>query len=253
MGALYKLTSPSGKSYIGITIKTMDARWGKHVEHALGKRDNGALYAALRKYGPESFTRELLAECDDWGELCQMEIAAIREHKTFAPNGYNLTTGGEGIPGPRSEETKRRISVAQKKRYQRPEERERLRQAGIKGNQSENAVAVREAKKAAAAKRRADRRLSKKERSARIREGMAVPEVRQKMLAAAKARTADPEWRKRISKSKKGAKMPPRSPEWRAMIAEMRRKEWADPEMRAKRLAILAAAREAKKKRGASG
>lgn len=65
MGCLYKLTSPSGKSYIGISSKGLDARWAKHVEHALGKRTAGALYAALRKYGPGTFTREVLAESND--------------------------------------------------------------------------------------------------------------------------------------------------------------------------------------------
>src|SRR5262249_28878353 len=83
MGCLYKLTSPSGKSYIGITIKTFEERWAKHIEHAMGKRANGALYAALRKYGPDAFRHEVLAECDDWSRLCKMEIQAIKEHGTL--------------------------------------------------------------------------------------------------------------------------------------------------------------------------
>ncbi len=246
MGCLYKLTSPNGKSYIGITLKTCDGRWEKHLEHARGKRANGAIYAALRKYGPESFTREALAECDDWPTLCGMEREAIRTHGTLSPGGYNLTLGGEGVQGPRSEADRLKISAAQKKRFERPEERERLRLNGIKGCNSPMAKAARE-------KKGRDRKpkpppLAKEERSRRVREAMARPEVRAKVLRRAQERAADPAWREKVSESRRKAAHV-RTPEWRAAIADKRRREWADPVMRAKRLAILAAAREAKKRK----
>lgn len=242
MGVLYKLTSPSSKSYVGITLKTLEKRWSKHVEHAMGKRSNGALYAAMRKYGADSFQREVLAESDDWAELCRMEIDAIRDLKTRAPNGYNLTDGGEGVQGERPPEWNEAVSRAQKKRFRCPKERERLRQAGIKGTNSP------QAKESAKRRRKPPRRkLTKDEHAARVREAMKRTEVREKVLAKAKERVENTEWRAKISRSKKGQKMPPRTEEWRSMVREMRKREWADPAIRAKRLDMLAKARERKK------
>lgn len=248
MGVLYKLTSPSGKSYIGISCKSTEDRWSKHVEHAKGKRTAGALYGALRKYGPDSFVRETLAVEADWDKLCLMEIDAIRLHGTRSPGGYNMTRGGEGNVGPRDDAFKKVVSIAQKKRFEDPEQRRLLSQCAKK------------AREVMAAKRLANPkppkpqkpRLSKKEVSNRIKSAMVRPEVKAKVIACAKKRAANPEWRKKISESKRGAKMPARTPEWRAMVAEMRRREWADPVFREKRLAILAAAREAKRLRQAN-
>lgn len=106
MGALYRLTSPSGKSYIGITTKTAEARWAKHVEHALGKRDSGYLYNALRKHGAESFAVETLVVADDTDYLRDLEKRAIVAFGTRYPFGYNVAGGGEMAPGPRSEEVR---------------------------------------------------------------------------------------------------------------------------------------------------
>lgn len=256
MGCLYKLTSPSGKSYIGISSKTMDARWHKHVEHAMGKRDAGALYNALRKYGPENFIREQLVECDDWETLCQMEIEAIQTHNTFSPSGYNITFGGEGTLGPISDEARVRVSIAQKKRFQRPEERERLFQCGEKGRQ-----AHREKHKANRidgrapwehqlyVKRTRQGSLEHREKlSIAVKSAMARPEIKEKLVACAKSRAASPEWRKKISIAKTGKKVGPCSEERKARISAARKREWQDPVIRERRLMALAKAREAIKK-----
>lgn len=224
MGVLYKLTAPNGKAYIGISSKGLEARWAKHVEHAMGKRSAGALYTALRKYGVDNFRREVLAEDADWTTLCEMERVAIRDHGTRAPGGYNVTDGGEGVVGPRSAEVRALISAAQTKRFQRPGERERLAEAGAKG------AAVRQAKRAQHAKER---------HSAAVKAALARPEIRTKI----ERRAADPEWRAKISRSKTGRKVGPQSAEHRKAISDARKREWADPVMRAKRLAALARAR----------
>jgi hypothetical protein len=247
MGVLYKLTSPSNKSYIGISSKSLDARWAKHVEHALGKRTAGALYAALRKHRPETFKREVLAEEADWDTLRAMEIDAIRSHSTLAPNGYNITQGGEGTRTRLSAQAKANISAAQKKRYQRPGEKERLFQAGAAARERrhQKAVADREARRQA---RRAYVVSAefKALHSEATKRGMATPEMKASMTAFARARAADPEWRAKISASRKGQKLAPCSEEHKRRIAEARRREWADPVMRAKRLAAFAAAKAAK-------
>lgn len=133
MGCLYSLTSPSGKSYLGITLKSVEKRFAKHVEHALGKRENGVLYSALRKYSPETFKVESLVIANDWAYLCDLEKKAIVAFGSRYPSGYNMTDGGEGIQGKRDEKARRAISVAQRKRFERPEERLKAKLAGEKG------------------------------------------------------------------------------------------------------------------------
>lgn len=95
MGCLYKLTSPSRKSYIGITSRTLEKRWIEHVKDARSGRW-GALFAAIRKYGAVNFKLEILAIEDDWPTLCELECAAIKSNGTFG-KGYNATPGGDGV------------------------------------------------------------------------------------------------------------------------------------------------------------
>ncbi len=242
MGCLYKLTSPSGKSYIGITSKTLEKRWAKHVEHALGKRDAGALYAALRKYGPESFVRVQLAECADWKQLCEMERAAIAEHGTLSPNGYNLTIGGEGVVGPLSEKARRAISIAQKRRFADPVQRALLAARSKAGMLKHWAGHVKAKPKSKS------RNLSKEQHAALTRAGMARPEVHAKVLAYAQRRAQTPGWREKISASKTGKAIGPASEQRKQRIAEARKREWADPVMREKRLSAFRTAREQKQR-----
>lgn len=97
MGFLYKLTNANGKAYIGITSRTLDERLAEHVKQSL--RPRTAISAAIRKFGLEKFSIEPLMQSTDWGTLCREEVHAISEHKTLAPNGYNLTVGGDGVIG----------------------------------------------------------------------------------------------------------------------------------------------------------
>jgi hypothetical protein len=257
MGCLYQLTSPSGKSYIGISSKTAADRFLKHTEHALGKRQNGVLYSALRKYKPENFKVETLAIANDWDYLADLEIKVIAAFGTRYPSGYNMTDGGEGVIGPRSDKTKLAISIAQKKRFQRPEERAKAKIAAAKGN------AVNTAKHHA---NRVDGKAPwqilrknncskngsiehKEKSSAAIKAALATPEIAAKIKACAQARSADPNWRTKISASKTGKIISPLAKEHKAKISAARRQEWANPVIRERRLAALAKARAAKVKK----
>lgn len=53
-----------------------------------------AFYAAINKYGFTEMRGEVLITCAD-KDLKDYETKMIVEHKTLAPNGYNLTSGGE--------------------------------------------------------------------------------------------------------------------------------------------------------------
>lgn len=94
MGALYKLDFPDGKSYIGITTKSVEHRFNAHACNArTGRR--ARLYAAWRKYGAPKL--QVLAILEDH-ELASTEIRAIAAYGTLAPNGYNMTVGGDESP-----------------------------------------------------------------------------------------------------------------------------------------------------------
>jgi len=112
---VYSLTSrTSGKSYVGKTIRALDQRWREHVYHAMNDSTEMPLYAAIRKYGSDDFTKEVLAEAASEEELNELEVRNIAELGTFV-NGYNATRGGDGISGYRhTSETKKRFSEMRK-------------------------------------------------------------------------------------------------------------------------------------------
>lgn len=135
-GFLYRITSPSGKQYIGITsMKSVKARWKEHVYTAYNRNSSTVFSAAIRKYGKESFKIEVLLEAP-WSVLNLLEPVAIDQFSTQHPNGYNLMTGGnqprhssrsknllaESAMGRVvSEKTRKKMSDAQRGRKQRPE------------------------------------------------------------------------------------------------------------------------------------
>ena len=97
MAYLYRLTSPKGKSYIGVTSLPVERRWREH-ELAAGKKSNFAVHNAINKYGWENFKKEVLV-VSDFDYIKNLEIKCISAFNTKYPNGYNLTDGGEGVIG----------------------------------------------------------------------------------------------------------------------------------------------------------
>jgi group I intron endonuclease len=87
----------SGKQYVGYTSRSVEARFAEHLNNAKWGRAT-ALYAAIRKHGAEAFACVLLVECADHAAACEAEKQYISELKTVSPSGYNLTSGGDGVP-----------------------------------------------------------------------------------------------------------------------------------------------------------
>jgi group I intron endonuclease len=106
MGYIYMLKSPSGKIYIGQTIRSIQTRLKEHQKGSnVGCR---AIYNAIQYHGWENFEK-VWYECPD-EDLNFDEELLIREMETMAPGGYNLKEGGAN--GKHSEETKQKISEA---------------------------------------------------------------------------------------------------------------------------------------------
>lgn len=119
MGIIYKSTSPTGKSYVGQSKYDLSHRKNEHIyaaryvsKHNFRNKSGccEAFYRALMKYGPENFQWTVLIEDIGEDELDYNEIEMINMHNTLAPNGYNLTGGGN-TNKIISEDTCKKISI----------------------------------------------------------------------------------------------------------------------------------------------
>lgn len=120
-GVIYLITClVSGKKYVGQTTKTLEQRWKEHRKNR-GKKPG--LSGAISKHGSENFKIELLEEGTSLQDLFVKEIFWISKLGTLAPNGYNLTQGGEGsapelrLGVTRPEAVKRKISETLRSRF----------------------------------------------------------------------------------------------------------------------------------------
>lgn len=94
MGVIYLITnSCNGKQYVGQTRNNPKIRWERHLWG--GDNDDYPLYRAMRKYGKENFSFEILEEIDN-NLLDNRERYWIKKKNTYVPNGYNCTRGGSG-------------------------------------------------------------------------------------------------------------------------------------------------------------
>jgi hypothetical protein len=110
------------KQYVGITLYSKNNRWQRHCAMAAkGTNKTMPFVNAIRKYGPGSFEVIELMRCGSWDEACDLERQAIRDYRTLVPDGYNVTPGGQGLPGPASAHRRAAISKAQKGRTLSPE------------------------------------------------------------------------------------------------------------------------------------
>lgn len=84
----------NGKVYIGQSVRAQQ-RWSAHKsETKLNKpTDTSALHKAMRKYGIENFTMEILERTLDYNAREQFYI---KHYNALIPNGYNIALGGDG-------------------------------------------------------------------------------------------------------------------------------------------------------------
>lgn len=92
--SVYIHTSPSDKKYVGVTSKLPELRWN----YGYGYCRNVYFWRAIKKYGWDNFIHEVVASNLTQYEALYMEIDLIKKYDSFH-NGYNLSEGGEGLPG----------------------------------------------------------------------------------------------------------------------------------------------------------
>lgn len=112
----------NGKRYVGQTKRPSVRRY----QHWTSKNENLPLVRAMLKYGHDNFTFTIIEECED--EMSdERERHWIRDHRSIEYDfGYNLESGGNATKS-LGEETRKRISVAQRAWHQTasPEEKQR--------------------------------------------------------------------------------------------------------------------------------
>lgn len=100
---IYKITNKdNGMIYIGQTRRSLSRRWTEHCYDS-NRKENGLwkynypLYEAIRKFGKETFSIELLEEVDDlFADDCERKYIQYYHSAISDPNchGYNMMIGG---------------------------------------------------------------------------------------------------------------------------------------------------------------
>jgi hypothetical protein len=217
MGFLYKLTFASGKAYVGLTRRTVEARYIEHASAVKDKRKRSTLYNAWRKYGAPVV--ETLGEVIDV-DLLAAEVEAITVHRTIYPIGYNTTAGGDVCPM-LSPEVAAKVAAA-------------------KVGKKRGSIHT-DASKAKIAAARRGMRLSPETRAK-------ISTLHKGRISKLRGRTLPDEVKLKISEANKAR--PPRGDDWRRKISASLTGKKQSPELIAKRAAGVRAAWAIKKAKG---
>jgi len=199
-GYIYKITSPTGKMYIGktvnITNRMSDYRCSNLPPNTLINR-------SILKYGVDAHTFEIIDEplLDNLAQAEMFYINLFQSYRANNPRGMNLTLGGEGCLGRVcSEESKQKSR--EKMRGRKPSENTRnalIKKLKGKPISAEHKLAISEGIKKA---------LSddgvRKEMSERSKEMWARPEYREKMKEARMGHTVSDETKNKLREANSG-------------------------------------------------
>lgn len=101
--SIYKITNQiNGKLYIGITKNSLKVRFQNHIASCVGYKGTVTLKNAIKKYGVDAFSIELIGQVDTLEKARNEEIRLISELNTYFANGkgYNMTIGGNNRTRP---------------------------------------------------------------------------------------------------------------------------------------------------------
>lgn len=115
--------SINGKLYFGITKCSLEKRWREHKHNSLKSKKKTHLCLAIKKYGEDNFTRQVVRYCSSEKDMYKTEINLIKQFNTTNRKfGYNNSIGGEASSKGKvlSEETRKKISDFQKTRVRKP-------------------------------------------------------------------------------------------------------------------------------------
>ena len=119
-----------GYIYLNTDLKTGKQYTGQHHYDKEGELDpnyhgSGVLWTKVLKKRPKELIKEeYIKTCYSEEEMNSDEQYYIKLFKTLYPNGYNLTEGGEGCVA--SEESRKKMSLAQKGKHISEEQKKKL-------------------------------------------------------------------------------------------------------------------------------
>lgn len=151
MYSVYIHTFPNGKKYVGVTSWKPELRWGANGCNY----KNPYMVNAIKKYGWDNITHEIVAENLTVDQASQMEIELIAKYNSADRKyGYNISPGGveckicsdetkeklrkANIGKIMSEETKRKIGDFNRGRHHTEESKKRMSEAQKKSFKNGN-------------------------------------------------------------------------------------------------------------------
>lgn len=146
-GCVYLATNTiNGRAYIGKAVAGLAPR---KAGHRYASKSRGTPFmAAIRKHGWAAFAWVELFLSDDDATLLDAEIELIAAYRLAGLDLYNITSGGEGLSMPCSEQRRRKASAALKGRSFSKAHRRKLSEARMGYKPSAAAVAkMRETKR----------------------------------------------------------------------------------------------------------
>lgn len=197
-GFIYKISSPSGRVYIGQTINFKN----RLTHHKKLTRPDTKLAKAIIKYGWDNLSKEIIdtiettTKEDRDKKLNNLEIYYIQLYNSYK-NGYNCTTGGDGTVGRNhSKETKQFLRNMNLGKTLSVEHKENISK-GLKNNPR---IITEETRRKLSASKLGDKNPNYKK----------VPseETKLKMSISQTGRHHTQESKDKIANSKKGVKRP---------------------------------------------
>jgi group I intron endonuclease len=190
---IYKITSPTGKIYIGQSVD-IERRWADH--RSMPKSDKGnLLYNSFLSHGVDSHKFEILERCSK-EMLNEREIYYIEKYQTFdTEHGLNLTKGGDS-----------NVVFSKKTLQKMSEAKKGVRPKHLIGHKHSKETRDILRKKAMGNKNWLGKHHSE--------------ETKEKLRQANLGKKASKETREKISKASKGRKYPPEFGK-RASLAQM--------------------------------
>ena len=115
---IYKINnSVNDKIYIGQTIQPLKNRWSSYVSETLKNKKTRPIIKAMRRYGVDKFSIEIIDTAGTIEDLDEKEIYWIKYYDSCNPKkGYNASPGGHSNNGMNSWTTEYQKEVRKKLR-----------------------------------------------------------------------------------------------------------------------------------------